>query len=475
MTTQLEVTTRPAAAATGHLSGLGLLALLLSGALPILDFFIVNVALPAIDADLDAGPALLELVIAGYGVAYAVLLVVGGRLGDALGRRRMLLIALTAFILTSLACGLATTALLLVVARIAQGASAALLNPQVLATIQTATTADRRNRAVGLYGAVAGVAMVIGQVLGGLLVAADFAGFGWRTVFLVNVPIGLATLLLASRTVPATRAAKPAPIDRAGTILLSLLLILLLIPLSEGRAAGWPIWSWLSLAAVPAAAYALLRVERAKELRGVLPLLPTRLLSVPAVRTGLVLIVPFSIGFGGFMFVFAIALQQGLHLGPVEAGVALAPLAVCHLTASLVGPRLVNRFGTRVLVGGGLTQIVGLAVLAAVVLREWEHLTPLMLLPGMALCGFGTGSQIPVMFRVVLSGVPAEFAGVGSGLMVTIQQASLAVGAALIGTVFLSLTGPLHGSGGALAGTIAAIAVLIGLTATLATRAELAG
>jgi EmrB/QacA subfamily drug resistance transporter len=469
------LTVRPAPPATGQLSGAGLSGLLLAGSLPILDFFIVNVALPAIDSDLAAGPALLELVIAGYGVAYAVLLVVGGRLGDALGRRRMLLIGLIAFILTSLVCGLAPTALLLVIGRIAQGASAAMLNPQVLATIQTATTPDRRNRAVGVYGAVAGVAMVIGQILGGLLVAADFAGFGWRTVFLVNVPVGLATLLLVSRTMPNTRAAKPAPIDRAGTLLFSIMLVLLLIPLSEGRAAGWPIWSWISLAAVPVAAYALLRVERAKELRGVLPLLPTRLLSVPAVRKGLVLIVPFSIGFGGFMFVFAIALQQGLHLGPIEAGAALAPLAVSHLTASLVGPRLVNRFGTRVLVAGGLVQILGLAVLAVVVLRDWDHLTPLVLLPGMALCGVGTGSQIPVMFRVVLSGVPGEFAGVGSGLMVTIQQSSLGVGAALVGTVFLSLTTALHSSGDALAGTIAVIAALIALTAALATRAELAG
>jgi MFS family permease len=475
MTSQLEATARPATAVpTGQLSAIGLLALLLSGSLPILDFFIVNVALPAIDTYLAAGPALLELIIAGYGVAYAVLLVVGGRLGDALGRRRMLLIGMAAFILTSLACGLAPTALVLVIGRIAQGASAALLNPQVLATIQTATTAERRNRAVGLYGAVAGLAMVIGQVLGGLLVGADFAGFGWRTVFLVNVPLGLVTLWLTARTVPNTRAAKPAPVDRAGTVLFSLMLVLLLIPLSEGRAAGWPIWSWISLAAVPVVAYLLIRVERSKELRGVLPLLPTRLLAVRAVRTGLVLIVPFSIGFGGFMFVFAIALQQGLHLGPVEAGLTLTPLAVGHLTASLLGPRLVNRFGTRVLIGGGLIQIAGLAVLAFVVLRGWEHLTPLMLLPGMVLTGIGTGSQLPVMFRVVLSGVPGEFAGVGSGLMVTIQQSSLAVGAALVGSIFLSLSSALPGSGDALAWTIAVIAALIATAGVLATRAKLA-
>lgn len=197
--------------ATTVLTPLGLLTVLLGAALPMIDFFIVNVALPTIDHDLHAGPAMLEMVVAGYGVAYAMLLVLGGRLGDMIGRRRLFLWGLVAFGLTSLACGLAPDAGTLVAARVAQGAAAALLLPQVLATIQATTTGKRRAKAVSLYGGTAGVASAVGQVLGGLLVSVDLAGTGWRAVFLVNVPISAAAWLLAARTVP-----RPAPRTRAG-------------------------------------------------------------------------------------------------------------------------------------------------------------------------------------------------------------------------------------------------------------------
>lgn len=222
------------------LTPLGLLTVLLGAALPMIDFFIVNVALPTIDHDLHAGPAMLEMVVAGYGVAYAMLLVVGGRLGDMIGRRRMFLWGLAAFGLTSLACGLAPDAWTLVAARVAQGAASALLLPQVLATIQAATTGKRRAKAVSLYGGTAGVSSAVGQVLGGLLVSVDLAGTGWRAVFLVNVPIAAAAWLLAARTVPETRSPHPARVDGPGTALLAATLVTLLLPLTEGRAAGWP-------------------------------------------------------------------------------------------------------------------------------------------------------------------------------------------------------------------------------------------
>lgn len=194
-----------------HLSGLGLFTVLLGAALPLIDFFIVNVALPSIEHDLAAGPALLELVVGGYGVAYAVLLVLGGRVGDSLGRRRLFLVGMAAFGVTSLACGLAPTAWALVAARVAQGAAAALMLPQVLATIQATTEGPRRAHAMSLYGATGGLSMVAGQILGGVLVAADLAGTGWRAVFLVNVPVVLVGLVLAVRSVPDTRAAGPRP------------------------------------------------------------------------------------------------------------------------------------------------------------------------------------------------------------------------------------------------------------------------
>ncbi|MEU3842345.1 MFS transporter [Streptomyces sp. NPDC028635] len=422
------------------LSGPGLFAVLLAAALPLIDFFIVNVALPTIGRDLHAGESVLELVVAGYGVAYAVLLVLGGRLGDLFGRRRLFLAGMAAFGLTSLACGLAPDAWTLVAARVAQGAASAAMLPQVLATIQAATSGARRARAMGLYGATAGLSMVAGQILGGLLVAADLWGTGWRSVFLVNVPVVVVGLLLAARTVPETRSQRPEPVDGPGTVLLAVALLTLLAPLTEGRAAGWPLWTWLSLAAFPVAAAAFFAVERRADRAGRTPLVPPSLFALASLRRGLVLILPFSVGFSGFMFVVAVALQQGAGLGPVPAGLALAPLAVTFFFTSLAGPRLVARFGTRVVTAGAVLQGTGLALIALAAWWSWPHLGVVELLPGGAVAGVGQALQLPVIYRVILSEVPPARAGVGSGVMTTTQQAALALGVATLGTLFLSLT-----------------------------------
>jgi MFS family permease len=421
------------------LGPVGLLTVLLGAALPILDFFIVNVALPTIDRDLGAGPAVLEMVVAGYGVAYAVLLVLGGRLGDTFGRRRLFLVGTAAFGVASLACGLAPTAWTLVGARVAQGAAAALMLPQVLATIHATTRGEHRARALGLYGATGGMASVVGQVLGGVLVAADIAGSGWRSIFLVNVPVALAGLVLARRTVPENRAENPASLDVPGTALLAVSLLALLVPLTEGRAVGWPLWTWLSLAAAPPAVAAFLAVQRRAERRGATPLVPPSLLRVANVRSGLALAVPLFTGFGGFMFVLAVGLQQGLLIGPVQAGVALAPMAAAFFAASLAGPRLVNRYGRRVVTSGAVLQGIGLIAVIAAFRADWPDVGPWQLLPGMTVLGFGQGLLLTTLFRIVLAGVPAERAGVGSGVLVTTQQSCLALGVATLGTLFLAL------------------------------------
>ncbi|MFJ7332325.1 MFS transporter [Streptomyces sp. NPDC101110] len=421
------------------LSGLGLFAVLLAAALPLIDFFIVNVALPTIGTDLAASESVLELVVAGYGLSYAVLLVLGGRLGDLFGRRRLFLAGMAAFGLTSLACGLAPGAWSLVAARVAQGASAAAMLPQVLATIQATTTGPRRARAMGLYGATAGLAMVAGQILGGVLVAADIAGTGWRSVFLVNVPVVLAGLVPAFRAVPETRSPRPEPVDVPGTFLLAASLLALLVPLTEGRAAGWPLWTWLSLAAFPFVTAAFYAVERRADRAGRTPLVPPSLFALTSLRRGLLLVLPFSIGFSGFMFVIAVALQQGAGLSPVDAGLALVPLAVVFFVFSLLGPRLVARYGTRVVTAGAALQGVGLALMTMAAWRFWPHLGFVELLPGAAVAGAGQALQLPVLYRVILSEVPPARAGVGSGVMITTQQSALALGVATLGTLFLSL------------------------------------
>ncbi|MFE5296933.1 MFS transporter [Streptomyces sp. NPDC056632] len=474
MTTTTSPSTRAAVPVVDHsrpaLGSLGLFTVLLGAALPLIDFFIVNVALPTIDHDLAAGPALLELVVAGYGLAYAVLLVLGGRLGDLFGRRRLFLVGMAAFGATSLACGLAPDAWTLVGARVAQGVAAALMLPQVLATIHSSTSGARHARALSLYGATAGLSMVAGQILGGVLVAADVAGTGWRAVFLVNVPVALVGLLLAVRTVPETRSDRPAPVDVPGTLLLALSLITLLAPLTEGRAAGWPLWTWLALAAFPFAAGAFWWVELRTDRRGGVPLVPPSLLALVSLRRGLAVVLPLSLGFSGFMFVIAVALQQGLGMGAVASGLALVPMAVAFFGASLAGPRVVRRWGTRIVTAGGLLQGFGIGLIAWVAWRDWADLSVWHLVPGMAIAGLGQGLQLPVLFRLVLSEVPAERAGVGSGVMVTTQQSALALGVATLGSLFLSLSSSPAGTGSAVTTTLLVQLGVIALTVLLSLR-----
>nr|WP_323808966.1 MFS transporter [Kitasatospora acidiphila] len=402
MTKQLERpqavrTDRPSSPTTApvtehrKLSVIGLVTILLGAFLSMLDFFVVNVALPTIDRDLTGGPAVLELVAAGYGIAFAVLLVLGGRLGDSLGRRKLFIAGAALFALTSLACGLAPTAWALVAARVAQGGAAALLIPQVLATITASTSGPHRARALSVYGAAGGIAVVIGQVLGGMLVQADLFGSSWRSVFLLNVPLALAAALLAARTMPETRSDAANRVDLPGTLLLCAGLLSLFVPLMEGRAVGWPLWTWVSMALFPFFAWAFIAVELRAEAAGRVPLVPPSLLRIREMRSGLGIALAYFSNSGALMFILAITLQQGLHLSPVSSGCALVPLAVGYFSSSLASPRLISRFGSRVITAGSVVQPLGVIVLIVTVLTDFKHLDVLSLLPAMALIGGGNG------------------------------------------------------------------------------------
>jgi hypothetical protein len=312
--------------------------------------------------------------------------------------------------------------------------------PQVLATIQAATTGDRRARALGRYGATGGLAAVLGQVLGGLLVSANIDGTTWRPIFLVNVPIGLAGLVLAKRYVPDTRHGNPARVDTLGTTLLGVTVLAVLIPLTEGSSLRWPAWTIALLALAPFAATAFgvaqIRTERA----GRTPLVPPSLLRHASMRRGLLLALPFFAGFGAFMFCYALLVQQGLHDSALKAGVGLVPMAVTFLIASLSTSRLLARFGTRVLAAGASLQAVGLVVLALTVYLSWPAVSLLALAPGLAIAGFGQGLVMSPLFGVVLSEVPPASAGAGSGVLTTTQQSALALGVATLGSLFLALS-----------------------------------
>jgi EmrB/QacA subfamily drug resistance transporter len=444
-TTPNAPTAPPSAPSSSPDAGRGIstpaLLLVLVGAfLAMADFFIVNVALSDIGTRLHTSAATLELVVAGYGVTYALLLVVGGRLGDALGRKRLFITGMAAFTVTSLLCGLAPTAGTLVGARALQGAAAALMVPQVMATVQATTTGHHRLRAMALFGATGGLAAVVGQLVGGLLVAANIGDSGWRPIFLVNVPIGLVALALAPRLLPDSRSLRPAPIDVSGTLLLGATVLAVLLPLSEGRALGWPVWSWVLLLVAPVLAAALVLVELRHERNGRVPLVPPMLVRLPSMSRGLLLAVPFFVGFGGFMFVYAVAVQGELGWSPLKAGAALTPMAGAFFIASLLTSRLLQRWGRNVLTAGLALQAAGLFVLVATVAAEWTgDIRPVDLIPGFLIAGFGQGLVMSPIFGLVLSQVPIDLAGVGSGVMSTAQQVALATGATAIGTLFLTL------------------------------------
>jgi MFS family permease len=422
------------------LSPLALATILLGVLLPMVDFFIVNVALPTLSHELKASSATLELVVSGYATTYAVFLVIGGRLGDARGRRRTFITGIGAFTVASLLCGLAPSAGWLVAARILQGAAAALVVPQTLSTIQATGDGMSRAKALGWFGATGGIAAVTGQAFGGWLIDANIAGSTWRPIFLVNVPLGLVGMLLAARVVPETRALRVARPDLRGAALLAAAVVCVLVPLTEGQALHWPWWSWLLLAISPAWMTAFVATERRLERAGRHPLVPISLLSQRSMRRGLIVAAPFFAGFAAFMFVYALTAQEALRWSAVKAGMALVPMAAAFLVASLQTARLVARHGRTVITVGGAVQLAGLGLVVWALEHTWPHTTPWSLLPGFVVMGFGQGLTMPSLIRVVLSEVPLESAGAGSGVFTTMQQLCLALGVAAFGSLFVSMS-----------------------------------
>ncbi|MCI0383150.1 MFS transporter [Streptomyces sp. CNQ085] len=428
--------------AIAGLSGIALMVVLIGYALSIVDASIVNVALASISDDLHGGPAALELVVSGYGLTYALGLVLGGRLGDAYGRRRLYTYGLAAFTATSALCGLAPTIEFLVAARLLQGAAAAMLVPQVLATIQAATVGQERARAIGLYGATAALGMVIGQILGGLLVSLDIAGIGWRSVFAINVPIGVAALL-AVRRVPATRADAKPGFDPLGTFLFGVTMVCVLAVVVAGPDLDWPLWLWSLLAVAAAGALALVRAERGLEARGGSPLLSPSVLSHQGMRRGLAAMVPFSAGFGAFLFVYALIAQGHFGFDGLESGGGLAPFAVAFFAVTLFTPRIAAALGGRIVTLGALVQSAGLLLLALVIWLGWPHPSLALVLLGIGFYGVGAALTGPTLFRMILADVPPTQAGMGSGVLVTSQQMATALGATVGGTFYVSLAGSL--------------------------------
>lgn len=417
-------------------------AVLLVGAfLPPLDFFIVNVALPSIRGSLGTSAAELQLVISGYAAAYAVFLITGGRLGDLFGRRRIFLIGITGFGLTSVICGLATSPSMLIVGRVLQGLSAAAMAPQGLASIHALFPAHERSRALGLYGATLGLAAVVAQALGGALISADILDLQWRIIFLINLPVVAAVLIGGLPLLPDARGDSPAPVDWIGVLLCAVTLGLLIVPLVEGRETGWPWWACAMLAATPVAGFCFWRYEKAFARRGGLPLVSVDLVRMPGLVSGLTGVLFFYV-VSAFFLVFSVYLQSALGLDALATGLVFLPFGVGFFIAPLTTPLAVRFFGSWVPSIGMLLEVAGCLYLAALVADAPAQMpAQVPLIVAIGLLGFGQGWALPTLVRSVIERAPAAGSGMIAGITNSALQISAALGVAVIGGVFFSIAG----------------------------------
>ncbi len=418
-----------------------LTVILFAAFLVALDFFVVNVAIPSIKADLHASFSQIQLVIASYGLTYAVLLISGGRLGDIYGRKRMFMLGIAGFIVTSLFCGLARSPGVLIGARALQGITGALLFPQVLSIIQVTFPGKERAAAFGFFGMTIGMASFSGNVLGGLLVYANILGLGWRPIFLINLPIGLITLCAAVSMVKESRSPKAKRLDLGGVAMVSAALSMLLYPLIAGRDAGWPPWTFASLAGSVAMLAVFVRFEKFVSARGGSPLVELSLFHDRVFVTGLFSGICFFNSAAAFFLISTIFLQNGLGYSSKDAGLAFASFAAAFLFSSLSSARIQPKLGSRIINLGAFLMIVGLVILLRLTRMYGAALTGLELAPALLIYGTGQGFVMPTLISTILINIKGSDAGSASGVLTTVQQVSFAMGVAVIGTVFFGALG----------------------------------
>jgi MFS family permease len=366
---------------------------------------------------------------------------------------------MAAFTATSVACGLAPSALLLIVFRVLQGFSAALMFPQVLAVLQAGFTGRDRQRAVGFLGAVVGAAGAVGQIVGGALLSADIAGSSWRPIFLVNVPVGLVALAVGRRMLPEFRTANAPSIDVRGALGLAATIALVLLPLTLGRASGWPVWTWVSLAASVPVGAAFVSTQRNAEATGRIPLLPLSLLELPPARLGLIAVLTFATCIGGFLFSLAMVLQVGHGYSPIKSGLTMVPCAVAFFGIALVTRKLTERFGVRLLTRGAIVFAGGLAVFGGVAAGQGAQLNADAAAATLVVVGLGWAAVLVPLIGVVLAGLPADRAGLAGGVLSTALQIGLAAGASVLGSVLFSVVGSRPRAADWTHGTLVAVAV----------------
>lgn len=420
---------------------LAVIVLLIASFMDLLDTTIVNVALPAIQEELDASSSQLVWIVSGYVLSFAVLLITSGRLGDRYGRKTIFNIGVFGFTLASIGCAFAQTADGLVVARIVQGAFSAIMIPQVLSIIQVLFKPKERAAVFGLTGAVSGLAAVAGPLIGGLLVSGDAFGLGWRSIFIINVPVGIALLIASFAFIPNSKSDKPVKLDVLGVSLIIVALVLIIFPLIQGRELEWPIWIWLMLAASPVLIAVFVVLQNRAERNGSEALIPPSLFKNRGFSAGVVTSFLGLSSIGAFFLILVLYLQTGLGFSAIDAGLATLPFSIGAFLGSGVAVPLAPRLGKYLIVVGGVFQLVGYYLVQQVILDQGDGLVGADLIVPMAIAGVGLTLILVPLNDLSLAQTDVANAGAASGVLNTFQQVGGALGVAVISVIFFDAVG----------------------------------
>lgn len=445
-----------------------LFVILAAEVMDLLDALITTIAAPTIQKDLGGSDSLVQWLGAGYTLAMAVGLITGGRLGDLFGRKRMFLIGAFGFTAASLLCGVATGPEMLIASRVLQGLFGAVMLPQGLGMIKEMFPPEEMGKAFGAFGPVMTISSVGGPVLAGWLVDADFFGTGWRMIFLINLPLGLAAALAGLKFLPEFRLSGATRLDLVGVGLVSVAGFLLIYPLIQGRELGWPAWTFVSMA-VSLVVFALFaRYESRRARSGKDPLVTPTLFRKRAFSGGMVAGLAFFSGMVGLSLVFSIYMQMGLHYSPLKAGLASLPQAVGGVIGfGIAMAGLQEKLGRALLQIGVVVMAAGAAVLGVTIHLAGTEVGVWQLAPGLALVGIGMGLTMAPFFDIVLAGVEPHESGSASGTMTAVQQLGSALGAAVLGTLFFNLLAEQWSFGSAMQATVWVEIGLLALTLAL--------
>ncbi len=416
---------------------IALVIVALAFVMDLLDTTILNIAIPSIQNNLGASYAMIQWLIAGYSLAFATLLITGGRMGDVFGYRKLFMLGVGGFTLASLMCGLAWNTEVLVGARLIQGAMAALMVPQVMSMMQIMYKPTERAGVMGIFGALAGIAASLGPVIGGVLIHFNIAGLDWRPVFLINVPVGLFALFMGWRYLPDGKSAHPLKLDLVGTGIIVIAMLLLVFPLIQGRELDWPLWTFvmMSIAAPFLALFGWWLIHKNKKDKS--PLIPPLLFKTRTFVTGLMVNIVFQAAMAGFFLPFTLLLQIGLGYEVIKAALTGIPTAIgISITIAVLGQKLIPKLGRYALTLGTVVMAIGLWVLYFFVQRSGLETTPWEFIPGLLITGMGMGLIMSPVFAVALNDVDHKHAGAASGVLNAVQQLGGAIGVALIGVFF---------------------------------------